>query len=158
MSERIRVTLRWLQILDAKEGPFDDTGEFVFGSKVSTENSGGIVQETRFPENGHWSISEHPAWNREFVDRVLFEGEVDDHLVVELFGEEVDRFSANDELERYSREFRGPVADWVGMYGPGDEAEDAGDDPESMSDWRICYVIERASAETADGGNGADGE
>lgn len=143
-ADRIRVVLRWIQILDSKEGPFDDKGEFRFGSKVTTENGGGQVQETRFPEEGHWSISDHPAWNREFVEKVLFDGAVDDHLVVELFGEELDRFSANDQLDRYQREFRGPVSDWLGLYGPGDEETQVSDDPESMSDWRVCYVIERA--------------
>lgn len=143
MSDRIRVILRWIQILDSKEGPFDDTGEFVFGSKVT--NASGDVQETKFPEDGHWAISDHPAWNREFVEKVLFDGEPGEVLVVELFGEEIDRFSANDSLEHYRREFRGQASDWLGMYGPGDEAAGSADDPESMSDWRVCYVIESAS-------------
>ena len=32
---------------------------------------------------------------------------MDDHLVVELFGEEIDVLSANDELDHYKREHRG---------------------------------------------------
>ena len=87
------------------------------------------------------------AWNKkDNLDRVVFEGAVDDHLVVEFFGEELDTFSANDELDHYQREFRGPVEEWVGRYAPGEDLpEDTpSDDPESMTNWRICYYIERA--------------
>ena len=142
---RIRVTLRWLQILDNLEPFFKEKGEFRFRSVVSSENRGGIQHETRFPEEGHWAISDHPAWNRERVNRVLFEGDVDDHLVIELFGEELDKMSANDMLDTYRREFRGPVETWLGTYGPGEDiAEDQdSDDPEMMSNWRIFYDIER---------------
>jgi predicted RNA-binding Zn ribbon-like protein len=73
---------------------------------------------------------------------VLFEGDVEDHLVVELFGEELDTFSANDELDRYRREFRGPVDDWVALY---ESADEGSSDPEAMSNWRrISYIIEKA--------------
>ena len=71
-----------------------------------------------------------------------------DHLVIELFGEELDKFSANDMLEPYRREFRGPVQSWLGTYGPGDDfSEDEAaksSDPEMMSNWRVCYFIDRA--------------
>jgi hypothetical protein len=36
--------------------------------------------------------------------------------MVELYGEEIDLMSANDELDLYKREHRGPVDDWVGLY------------------------------------------
>ncbi|MDH3224954.1 MAG: hypothetical protein OEO23_14630, partial [Gemmatimonadota bacterium] len=105
---RVRVTLRWLQILDKLEPFFKEKGEFVFWAKVWTDNHGGKVQETRMPESGHYPISDHPRWNRlNHLDKVLFEGEVTDHLVVELRGEELDDFSDNDELEFYRREFNG---------------------------------------------------
>jgi hypothetical protein len=54
-------------------------------------------------------------------------------------------FSRNDELEQYRREFRGPVGDWIGRYAPGEDLPDDTPelDPESMSNWRICYYIER---------------
>ena len=70
---------------------------------------------------------------------VLFEGEVSDHLVVELRGEELDQFSDNDELEFYRREFAGPIDAQLGVHQPGDEGSD---DPENMSNWRIGYEIE----------------
>jgi predicted RNA-binding Zn ribbon-like protein len=75
------------------------------------------------------------------LNKVLFESDIEDHLVVELFGEELDTFSANDELDRYRREFRGPVDDWVALYEPADEGSS---DPEAMSNWRISYIIEKA--------------
>jgi hypothetical protein len=138
---RIRVTLKWIKILDKLEPFFKETGEFRFRSNVSSENSGGLAEETRFPEEGHYSLSDKPGWNFVTLNKVLFDGNVEDHLVVELFGEEIDTFSANDELDRYRREFSGPVDDWVGLYEPADEGSD---DPEAMSNWRISYIIEKA--------------
>ncbi len=137
---RVRVTLRWLQILDNLEPFFKSKGEFVFHAKVWTSNHGGQVQETRLPAKGHYPISDHPRWNRlKDLDKVLFEGEVTDHLVVELQGEELDQLSKNDQLDSYRREFSGPIAGQVGLIQPGDEGSD---DPENMSNWRIGYEIE----------------
>ena len=148
-GKSIKVVLQWLQILDNLEPAFKEKGEFRFRSKVWGERENGtkILQQTQFPEKGYWSISDHPAWNKkDKLDRVVFEGEVDEHLVVEFFGEELDTFSANDQLDHYQREFRGPVEGWLGRYGPGEDLpEDVPtDDPESMTNWRICYIIERA--------------
>ena len=53
----IRVTLRWLQVLDKLEPWFKDKGEFVFWTKVT---SGDRTEEYRFPEQGHYPISDHP--------------------------------------------------------------------------------------------------
>ena len=64
MSERIRVVLRWIQIKDNKEAAWDDEGEFRFQSKVTTQ---GVSHELEFPEEGYWSISDHPKRNK--VDR-----------------------------------------------------------------------------------------
>ncbi len=137
---RIRVTLRWLQILDNLEPFFKEKGEFVFRAKVSTDNHGGQVQETRLPRKGHYAISDRPRWNRlKDLDRVLFEGEVTDHLVVELRGDELDQFTANDQLDDYTRTFTGPITEQLGLIQPGDEGSD---DPENMSNWRIGYEIE----------------
>ena len=137
---RIRVTLKWIKILDKLEPFFKETGEFRFRSRVSSENSGGLSEETRFPEEGHYSLSDKPGWNFVTLNKVLFEGDVEDHLVVDLLGEEIDLLSANDELDRYRREFKGPVDDWAGLYEPADEGSS---DPEAMSNWRISYIIER---------------
>ncbi|HSG07545.1 MAG TPA: hypothetical protein VLA36_04285 [Longimicrobiales bacterium] len=138
-GNRIRVILRWIQIKDNKEAAWDDEGEFRFSSKVT---AGGDTQELTFPEQGFWSISDHPRRNKvDKIDKVLFEGEVGDSLVVELFGVELDQFTANDKLEDYHREYTGPVSSWVGRHQPTDEGVG---DPENMVDWRICYDIEMA--------------
>jgi hypothetical protein len=143
---RVRVILRWIQILDTMEPAWKEKGEFRFTARVSTENGGGVVRESRFPEQGHYDISDHPAWNKVVMNRVLFEDAVQDHLLVELNGEELDTFSKNDQLDTYRREFRGDPSTWFGWYGPGDDtsAEINPADPENMSNWRVAYVIEPA--------------
>jgi hypothetical protein len=138
---RIRVTLQWIKILDKMEPFFKETGEFRFSSKISTDNAGGFSSETRFPEEGHYSLSDKPGWNFVTLNKVLFEGEVEDHLIVELMGEEIDLMSANDQLDKYERVHQGPVDDWIGLYEPADEGSD---DPEAMSNWRISYIIEKS--------------
>lgn len=141
MAERVRVTLRWIQILDKMEPFYKERGEFRFTARVSSD-VGGSVQETRFPTEGHYEISDHPAWNKLNLDRVIFDGEVADKLTVELMGEELDTFSANDQLDHYKRVFEGGPDSWVGDYGPGDEGRTT--DPENMTNWRVNYAIERA--------------
>lgn len=139
--KRVRVTMRWLQVLDSLEGPGDDTGEFFFTFRVSSAN-GDLVQETRLPEKGHISVSDHPSWNKlDKINKVIFDGNVEDHLVVELMGEEIDLLSANDHLDTYRREFTGDPETWAGTYKPGDEGDSVAD-PESLSNWRVAYDIE----------------
>jgi hypothetical protein len=142
MSEngnRVRVVLRWIQIKDNKEAAWDDEGEFRFRSKVTTAGESHVLT---FPETGYWSISDHPRRNKvDKIDKVLFEGDAGDTLVVEVFGEELDNLTPNDQLEDYRREFTGPVSSWLGRHQPTDEGTG---DPENMSDWRICYDIENA--------------
>ena len=137
---RIRVTLRWIKILDTLEPFFKETGEFRFRSRVSSESGEGFSHETRVPEEGHYSLSDKPGYHYVTLNKTLFEGDVDDHLVVELFGEEIDVMSANDELDHYKREYRGSVDDWAKLYEPADEGSA---DPEAMSNWRISYLIEK---------------
>jgi hypothetical protein len=147
MAERIRVVLRWVQILDKMEPFYKERGEFRFSSRVSSD-SGGRVQETRFPSEGYYEISDHPAWNKLNLDKVIFEGEVDQKMTVEIMGEEIDTLSSNDQLDHYKREFAGSPPGWVGIYGPGDDLQQTAaasqNDPENMSNWRLSYVIERA--------------
>lgn len=138
-GERIQVVLRWIQILDKLEPFYKDTGEFVFRSKVE---SAGKVEERRFPEEGYYPLSDKPGWNRlEKLNKVLFEGVPGDNLVIELMGEELDQFSANDQLDHYRREFSGKVGDWIGHYEPIDEGSA---DPENMPTWRICFDIKKS--------------
>ena len=109
----IRITLRWIQIKDNKEAMWDDEGEFRFRSKVTTA---GETSELEFPEQGYWSISDHPRRNKvDKIDKVLYEGEVGDSLVVELSGVELDQLSANDMLEVYRRAVAdlNPTADFI---------------------------------------------
>ncbi len=136
-GNRIRVILRWIQIKDNLEPAWDDEGEFRFRSKVTT---GGTSHELKFPEKGFWSISDHPRRNKvDKIDKVLYEGEAGDSLVVELFGEELDQLTANDHLEDYRREFTGSPSSWVGRHEPTDEGPG---DAENLSNWRVCYDIE----------------
>ena len=138
-GNRIRVVLRWIQIKDNKEAMWDDEGEFRFRSKVTTA---GQTHELEFPEEGYWSISDHPRRNKvEKIDKVLFEGEPGANLVVELFGTELDQLTPNDKLEDYQREFAGDSSGWIGRHEPTDEGSG---DPENLSDWRVCYDIELA--------------
>ena len=137
-GQRIRVVLRWIQILDKLEPFFKETGEFVFRSKVA---SGGKVDEQRFPEEGYYAISDKPGWNRlEKLNKVLFDGVPGDELVVELTGEELDQLTANDMLDHYRREFTGDVSQWLGLNEPVDEGSA---DPENMSNWRVCFDIQK---------------
>ncbi len=136
---QIRVILRWIQIKDNKEAMWDDEGEFRFRSVITTA---GQSHELHFPEQGYWSISDHPRRNKvDKIDKVLYEGAHGDNLIVELFGEELDDFTANDKLEDYRREYTGDASSWVGRHQPTDEGTN---DPENLSDWRICYDIEMA--------------
>jgi hypothetical protein len=138
-GRQVRVILRWLQIKDQLDPSYEKHGEFRFSSRVS---SGDTVSETRFPEEGYWEISDHPRFNKvSGIDKILYDGQVADDLVVELFGEEIDFFSPNDKLDDYRREFSGPAESWAGVHAPGNEGQN---DPENMPLWRVCYEIEVA--------------
>jgi hypothetical protein len=135
-GKRIKVVLRWIQILDKLEPFYKETGEFVFRSKVE---SAGKVEEHRFPEEGYYAISDKPGWNRlEKLNKVLYDGPSGSDLVVEMMGEELDQLSANDQLDHYRREFSGEAGSWIGHYEPVDEGST---DPENMPTWRICFDI-----------------
>jgi hypothetical protein len=136
-NRKVRVILRWIQIKDKLEPFFKDHGEFFFTARVT---SGDHVMETRLPEKGHWEISDHPRFSKvDKIDRILFEAVPGETLAVELFGEEIDKLSANDHLDAYRRDFSGPPETWVGRQAPGDEGSP---DPENMVNWRICYDVE----------------
>jgi hypothetical protein len=141
-ATRIRVTLRYVEILDRKD--LDQYGEFVFRFKGSVPQKG-TEQSVRIPESGHLEISDHPSMNRRTLDTVIFEGEVADGetLVLEATGEELDFLTPNDKLAPYRREFTGTVADWIGEHTPWDEGSDDATDPEQLDDWRFAFSIER---------------
>jgi hypothetical protein len=138
---RIRVILRTIQVNDNLEPPWDDEGEFQFTIRVASRDRG-IIAETRLPSgDGAYSVSDHPARNRLYLNHVIFEGEVRDHLEVEIIGDEIDTLSANDRLGRYHRVWTGLPASWVGFYHPGDEGST---DPERMEKWNVTLEIEPA--------------
>ena len=143
MATPVRVTLRYIQILDRKD--LDEYGEFVFEFRVSAP-ARGLNQVTRIPDSGHMSLSDHAAMNKVTLDRVIFEGQVEDGdtLVIEATGEELDQLSSNDQVTEYRREFTGPVSGWIGEYTPWDEGSDEQRDAEQLGDWRLSYGIERA--------------
>ncbi len=147
-GKRIRVILRMVQIHDILEGPWKGLitgraeGEFRFTATVSSRNRGGMEEKTVLPnEKDHYKVMDNPAWNQLKLDKTLFEGEVDDHLDVEIIGEEIDLLSRNDQLDRYHRVFEGDPSSWVGLYHPGDEGST---DPERMSNWWVYLEVEPA--------------
>ena len=141
MATNIRVTLRYVEILDSKDA--DGVGEFVFHFKGAVPERG-EEQELRIPESGHMSISEHPSMRKVTMNKVFFEGAVEEGetLVLEGKGEEQDRISAHDQLTDFRREFTGDPSDWAGEYSPWDEGSADVQDPEQLGDWRIAYSIE----------------
>lgn len=98
------------------------------------------MQETRIPREGHFLISDDPSWNQRHLNEVIFEGEVDDHLEIEIAGEELD-LVRNDQLPTYHRVFEGSPSSWIGAYRPGDEGSG---DPERMKEWWIFLDIQGA--------------
>ena len=141
-GKRIRVILRMVQIHDKLEPVWEDEGEFRFTATVTSRNRGGIEAKTVLPgEQDHYKVMDNPAWNQLKLDKTLFEGEVDDHLEIEIIGEELDLVGPNDQLERYHRVFQGDPDDWIGFYRPGDEGSA---DPERMSNWWVYLEVEKA--------------
>jgi hypothetical protein len=143
-ATRIRVTLRYVEILDRKD--YDEYGEFVFHFRASVPQRG-AEQTVRIPETGHLEISDHPSMNRRTLDQVIFEGELADGetLVLEARGEELDLLTRNDQLAPYRREFVGPVSTWLGEHSPWDEGSDDVADPEQLDDWRFKFAIEQVA-------------
>jgi hypothetical protein len=144
--DRLRVTLRYIEILDSKD--FDINGEFRFRFRAGVPERGELT-ETRIPEDPkkHLSISEHPAMNRLSFTNVLYEGDLaaSESLLIEAEGEEIDRLSPNDALTPYRRVFEAPIA--LGEHGPWDEGNPEEPDPEQLGDWRFAYAIEVVGAE-----------
>lgn len=141
---RIRITLRYIEVLDRKD--LDEYGEFVFRFKASIPERD-VEQATRLPDSGHYSVSDHPSMNRLKLDRVIFEGDVADGetLVLEATGEELDLLTPNDHLAPYRRVFTGPVSGWLGLHSPWDEGTDNARDAEQLEDWRLSFEIENVS-------------
>jgi len=140
---RIRVILRWIQVLENPQSGLNDRGRFSFMTRVTSPNKGGIVKELHFPEQGAFDIADHPVWNKVVLNRTIFDGSIEDQLVVEINGTAIDSPTPSH-LDNYRREFKGDPSSWAGWYGPGDDTSAwiIPDDPENMSTWRVCYIIE----------------
>jgi hypothetical protein len=137
-APRIRVTLRWIEILASLEPFFDDTGEFRFVAIVTAH--GRPPRVTMIPEMGHIPIASAIGRNRIELGTILFDDLATHALTVDIGGEEVDLLTPNERLPAYRRTFRGDPETWLGRYAPGDETP--GRDPESLGAWRLCYDIE----------------
>ena len=122
----MRVTLRWIEIVNTGEPVWKDRGQFLFVARISADT----VTEQRFPDSGSYEITDQPPWNRVVLNRCIYEGNAVDRLLVELKGEVSDLPAAADPLEDYRREFTGAPVEWIGSY------------EESMRNWRVCYTIE----------------
>jgi hypothetical protein len=140
-AHRLRITVNYVEILDRKD--LDEHGEFVF-EFTGTIADRDVVQTKKIPETGYISISDHPSMNKVTLNKVIFEGEVNDGegFVLEATGTELDRFSANDHLNPYRRDFSGDVSGWAGKYGPWDEGSKHDSDPEQLGDWRLAYTVD----------------
>lgn len=136
-GQRVRVLLKWVQVLDDQDPAWKGAGEFRFFVRVTGD---GVVRERWVPEAGVLEISDDPRRNRVRLDLPIFEGVVRERLEIELAGVELDVGDAHDALPGYRRVFTGPPAGWLGSYGPGDEEEE----PEDLGAWRVWYRIEAA--------------
>lgn len=141
-GQKIRVTLRQVQILDRKEPFFKRFGEIRFRARVSTRDNGGQTVETFIPEEGVYRITDQPGHNILPMNIPIFEGFVEDHLEVELTAVERDTLSRDDKFNEYRRVHTGPPETWIGRFGPGDEEVE----PEDVGDWRVWYRIEKVDA------------
>ena len=137
---KIRVVLEKIQILEDRDPLFKGRGEIRFVARVYTANNGGLLQQTRLPDQGIYKISDRPGHNVIEVNQVLFEGYAEDDLRIEIVGTEEDTFDPDDTVGKYTRLFCGSAETWFGEYGPNGEVVD----PEDMVSWRIWYRIERS--------------
>jgi photosystem II stability/assembly factor-like uncharacterized protein len=139
-ATRIRITLEKVRILDDHDPIFRGEGEFRFLTHMAVSGDPCRGRFTRLPSRGVYKLGERPGRNEQVINACIFDGFVgaDDSLEVRIEGVEEDWPDADDHLQRYCREFTGPVEDWLGSYRPGDEPID----PEVMKDWLVWYRIE----------------
>jgi len=135
-----RVVLEKISIDDDREPFFNGKGEFRFHAKVWTPDNGGLLKETRLPEEGHFHLSDLPGSNEVRFDAVLFENWVEGKLAIQIGGLEFDTFDPDDRLDSFKHVFRGDPANWFGHYAPTGEAVD----PQDMEGWKLWFRVEPA--------------
>lgn len=136
-GRRIRVVLERIDVVDDSDPKLKGKGELDFEVLVRTDDNGGREERTRLPARGHFSIASGETLE---IGEPVFEGFVEDDLAVRILAMERDTFDHDDNLGSYVRTFACGVDEWIGVYGPGDEAVD----PEDVGAWRVHYRIERA--------------
>jgi len=134
-SQKIRIILEKIQILDDHDPFLKGKGEFRFQAKIHTKTESKQIQ---FPKKGHYKISDKPTKNMVNLELLIFEGYVTDYLGLEIIGIEKDTFDPDDKLCSYKRIFNGMSSSWRGNYGPGNEKIEF----EDLGDWKIWYRIE----------------
>ncbi|MFC1582176.1 hypothetical protein ACFL4W_01425 [Planctomycetota bacterium] len=137
----VRVILKKIRILDAKEGWFSSRGEIAFNAHITPNSNPDRAMKKRIPEKGYLKLRDDET--RAFKDLVIFDGYVKEgtDLDIVLGGSEFDWrvfYKKQDKYARYHRKLTGPVPSWAGKYVPGDEK----DDPEALRDWQLWYTIE----------------
>jgi hypothetical protein len=139
-GRKVRVVLEKIRIDDDREPFFKGKGEFRFHAKVWTPDNGGLLKETRLPEEGHFHLSDLPGSNEVRLDAVLFENWVEGKLAIQMGGLELDTFDPDDRLASFKHVFRGDPANWFGHYAPTGEAVD----PQDMEGWKLWFRVEPA--------------
>jgi hypothetical protein len=136
-GQRLKVTLEKVQILN-REPFIKGKGEFRLFSRVHSPNNGGVGQKNAFPEKGHFTIGENPGENEIKIDRVIFDDFVEDTLLVQVGGLELDKFEPDDRLCTYKRLFTGEPGEWIAEYAATDEEISL----ENVGGWKVWYRIE----------------
>lgn len=138
-GQPIRVVLEKIRITDDREPWWKGKGEFKFQSRVSTPNNGNQTQKRELPWDKYYSRGARAGENEIILEESVFEGYVENKLLIEVGGVELDTFDADDRLSTYKREFMGAPATWIGSYSP-----QASGGVEDTGGWQIWYRVEYA--------------
>jgi hypothetical protein len=134
----LRVVLERIIIHNDREPFFKGKGEFSFVTLAESSDNGSQSVKSRFPEKGHFKLSDRPGKNSAVLNAVIFSGWVESQLALEILGTESDLLDPDDKLPTFRRTFTGNPEDWLGSYGP-----TASLAPENLGEWSIEYRIER---------------
>lgn len=141
-GEHVRMTLDFIQVTDCLA--LDMDGEFHFEFNVYSLRRG-LLRKSRLPDSGTLFISREPAMNWiGHLDHLLWDGTVEpgEVIILDAQGEGVDRFSRDQPVQSYRREFCGRPEIWAGRYGDRDQGTQVARDPEDVEQWRLGYTVE----------------